>query len=273
LSTIAGAQTKLADRFRAACGRAPLDFDALMRANGLGYESLAERCAAEGGGVPADTAALAACVAREHACAAERLFDFAMPRAKELMRVAGVEQARVDALTCLGNRAGAGAHLPATARKPLLACGRAAVRGFAKIADAELRQRAACAGAAFACVQLKPGETACLTKAKVACAARRTAAGATRSTVIAALMRACGDPPLPFATVAGESGLGLAAMAGACGAHGVGTLASIGDYATCVARQHACTAADATESEAPRAGDLLALVGDGPPAPACPLLP
>ena len=63
-----------------------------------------------------------------------------------------------------------------------------------KLASNRLKQLGACQKAVADCVQLKPGDAACLTKAQGKCAKARTALPGAEAKLTAAIAKACGEP-------------------------------------------------------------------------------
>jgi len=64
-----------------------------------------------------------------------------------------------------------------------------------------------------------------------------------------------------FRVLAAQGGADIETLAGECAAHGVAELTTLGGYAQCLLRQHQCLVDDLLLLEAPRAADLLGLVG------------
>ncbi len=158
---------------------------------------------------------------------------------------------------------GAGAALPdpKTLGKAALKCQKALGKAGTKLAASKLKRLQACAQGAFTCLQLKPGDDACLAKAGTKCGKGLAGVAADRAKLGAAVTKACGPPALESADLLGASGLGFDFEEALCGDRGVATLASVADVAACVAATHECRAAELFAVETPRAGELLALLG------------
>ena len=158
---------------------------------------------------------------------------------------------------------GGGAALgdPKTLGKAAIKCQKALGKSGTKLAAAKLKRLQACAQAGFACVQQKPGDAACLTKASGKCGKALAGLTADRAKLAAALGKACGPPALEATDLLGVAGLGFDAEAGPCADRGVATLASVTDVAACVAATAACRADALFGAESPRAGELLAGLG------------
>ena len=168
--------------------------------------------------------------------------------------------------------AGAGLGDPKPEGKAIAKCAATIQKTGAKAFAARLKHLHKCTAAVFACLQLKPGDQACLAKAGSTCAKELGAETADEAKVGAAIGKACAGPALPLSALAGDRGLGVEREAARCAAYGVPVLATLADVATCVARQHRCNAEHALAFETPRAAALLAAVGRDPAVDA-PCLP
>jgi len=161
---------------------------------------------------------------------------------------------------------GAGAALPdpKTLGKGAVKCQKALGKAGTKLAAAKRKRLQACAQGAFACVQLKPGDDACVTKATAKCRKSLAGVATDRAKLTAAVTKACGPPALESADLLGTSSLGFAAEAEPCAERGVASLADVADVAACVAATQACRAEALFAAETPRAAELLALLGRDP---------
>jgi len=140
-------------------------------------------------------------------------------------------------------------------------CAKAIRKVGAKLVSNRLKQLGACEKAVADCVQLKPGDAACLTKAQGTCAKARTALPGAEAKLTAAITTACGEPTVATANLLAEIGLGFDNETGGCEGRGVGTVATVADVAECVRRQQVCAAERALGATVPRARELLVLGG------------
>jgi len=190
--------------------------------------------------------------------------ELQQPRTKELLRVAAIPALHLDALPCIVDHGGAGEGLGA-AGPGLARCSRALRKAATRLATRRLHGLANCADAIFSCVQEKPHDHACIAaRAAGRCARELTATSKGEVAFRAALASKCGGVDF-FAGLRAAAGANLGALDADCDAVGVRPLVTLDDYATCVLRRHACAVEEALQLEAPRAEDLLALVGRSAP--------
>ena len=159
---------KLAASMRARCGGV-LGLAEVLGPSGLALGNLA---CAEGLAIGArDLQDVVDCVVTEHACRAGGLFEVLQPRGKELMRVPGMNDATLDTVVCLPDHGGDGASVgdPSGAGKAVEICAGAIVKAGTTFVRKRLAREARCVDGVFACVQLAPGNAACLAKAKARC--------------------------------------------------------------------------------------------------------
>ena len=153
---------------------------------------------------------------------------------------------------------GAGAGLDgADAAKALDKCAKTIRKVGAKVAATVLKQLQACHKAVADCVQLKPGDTACLTKAAPKCAKAEAGVATAGAKATDAIADACGAPGVAAADLVSTAGLGFAGEVDACAARGVATVGSAADVGDCVRAQHVCGAARTFGAAVPRARELL----------------
>ena len=171
-----------------------------------------------------------------------------------------------DDADCPERADGAGAALPdpKTLGKAALKCQKAVGKAGTKLTAAKLKRLSACAQAAFACLQSKPGDDACVTKAGAKCGKTLAAVAADRAKAVATITKACAPPGLEDADLLGASGLGFAFEEEPCAERGVAMVASVADVAACVAANHECRADALFAAESPRAAELLTLLGRDP---------
>jgi hypothetical protein len=164
---------------------------------------------------------------------------------------------------CAAPANGAGAGVGGAAGKAVDKCAKTIRKAGDKITSTRLKQLGACQKAVADCVQLKPGDAACLTKATAKCTKARTALPAAEAKLTAAITKACGDPTVG-ANLLTDTGLGFTGETEACGRRGLAGVATIADVAECVRRQHVCAADRVLGAAAPRARELLVLGGFDP---------
>jgi len=234
--------------------------DDLFDPAGLGYEAAVVPCDLEFDVALTDAGSIATCVARQHRCRAERAFTLQVPRMRELLDVLGVA---LPADTCLLDFGGAGAGLddPDGAGKTLDTCGKTIAGAAAKLLGKQIKTLGKCVDLAFGCVQKKPGDGDCLTVAALKCDKAFVALARDELKLAATLEKKCGADQMPFGVLASPLGGNVDAVAGLCDALGVDLVATLGDYTTCLARQHGCLAADIARLEAPRLAEMLAVLG------------
>lgn len=257
--TIGSATTGLLATLTEQCGPAAAE---LGPAAGFGYDADVAACAARG--VPnADTLdEIVDCIGRREACIVDRTIGAAVPRAGELLALAG--RAPATDLPCLpATTPGSGAAAPAL-RKAIRKCDGAVQKATAKLVAGRTALRTACATAVALCVQEKAADPACVAKARKTCAAGTTKLAALDTALGAAVTKACGAAPLTMADVLAPSGLAAGARATSCAGLGVAALATPADLATCLVREAACRADQAGAAALPRFREYLTLGGVAP---------
>jgi len=242
------------------CGAAPLVTTDLTEVPGLGFTNESDACGKRGVASLASPGDVAACVVAEHACRAENLVGGRYPRAAELLAVVGRD---ADAqFPCLG--AGSGSGDRDDKSKAVVKCQGAIAKAAAKFASARGKTVQKCAASLHTCVQAKPTDAKCRTKAGAACVkqfAKLTAPGKGAAAKLdAAVTKSCTKAPLTLADVLATSGVGFDLLAAECTAldGGVGSIAGLAD---CVARRHACRVDQMLENELPRIRELLGIAG------------
>jgi len=254
---------KLGQALRKTCGAAKLDPSDLLAATGAGFAAEDGPCAAFGVAAIVDVEDVVACAGAHHLCRAAAILGLHVPRAFELLTLGGREPA--SELPCLPPGAdGAGAGLGDPRRAAAAAkCEKAAKKAGIKFVKDELKTVQKCADAALKCVQLKPGDAACVEKARKTCAKQMAKlTGSARSIagkLATAFLKACGPAALAPADLFDASGVGFGAHAALCGALGVPQYDSAADVAACLARQHGCRAEQLLERSLPRLREMLDL--------------
>ena len=265
LGRVARREARLARTIAMRCG--DVGFAGLVDAEGLGFATLAEDCPVPPA-APAPAVGLGSCLAHRVRCAGERLLAIAMPRTRELVRVAGVPEG-VAGLDCLDDHGGSGEADPEAA-EAVTDCARTTARTNARLIARTLGGYGECTRAALPCVGAHAGDPACVPHASAACTrafARVAAAGAATARALGAV---CGEPRVPFALLAAPEGADLEAIADDCAALAVDDLEDAAAYAACLTRHAACETAALTDLLTPRAPELFALVGRTVDTSVCP---
>lgn len=202
---------------------------------------------------------IAFCLFKETNCATESMLLTRMPRARQLLETAGIVTGHaVGPESCLTNVGGGGVLADAKAGKALLKCeGGAATAGVTFAAKARAAF-AKCADAVFACAQTKPTQR-CLDGATKTCAKQLANVDAAQAKLADGVRKACGSIPLTDLTDAASGDVdGLATV---CGTLGVASLATLDDYAECMARQERCHVENSMLFTSPRIVELFTAAG------------
>lgn len=246
-----------------------LDPAVLREPGGLGFGTFAGDCPALGTD-ESDAEAIGVCMARRLRCRAESLLAASVPRAGELLRVAGVPAGLRHELACLpdqgGSGTGAGESGPAVAR-----CGRTLQRAAARFGERTLASIAACTKAAFPCLDDATGDADCFTAASPACARAIARIGGARRAFAAALRTACGEARVPFADLADAGGASLELLTDACETVAVDSVDALPAHATCLSRLYDCDVATIARDAIPRVDEMFGLVGQAIGSPLCPI--
>jgi len=251
LARIAKEEQTLAAKIVAKCGG--LGEDNLRSSAGLGFEPLASECQIDGVDPAGD---VATCVVARYECEAEILLERHVPRARELMEEAGVPDAALQVLTCLGDHEGIGTGLgdPKGDGKLAFKCQDAIAKAGIKLAAAELKGRGKCLDKLYKCVQTKPGDDGCLAKADKACDKEEAKVGKALAKFATGIDKKCGD--LDFdGVLRPDFGLNLAALDAVVGE----TLDDLGEYEDDVARLTGCRSDAMLGVTMPRAAQMLGL--------------
>jgi hypothetical protein len=262
VAKIPALEAKLDAAVRKACGAPALAAADLLAVAGVGFAAEASTCAAAG--VPSlETASdVALCVVRRDECTAERLISLAAPRTRELLELAGIDPADFGCLATGADGGGQGIADLARAKKATK-CAAGIPKAAATYVKARVNALQSCAQQVAKCVQEKPGDARCLPRAEASCAkqaAKLVGPKGAAAKATAAIAKACaGD----FADVLAAAGVGHGSAASHCSALGVSSLATIGDVAECVVRDHSCRAGQLLDAAIPRALELLELGGVG----------
>ncbi len=172
---------------------------------------------------------------------------------------------------------GAGSGGDAAARKTLGKCAAAAATVGAKLSALVAKQLQSCTDAVLACLQTKPGDAGCLTKARTTCGKAATAlaqGGKVRQKARLAIAKTCGSkspgapPAVSFATLVAASGLGFDAEVARCAALAT-PLATVDDVIACIDRATVCRASALFATRVPRVSELLGIGGLAASVPPC----
>jgi hypothetical protein len=256
LAHVAAAEEELASTIPDQCDRSPLLFDDLMSASGLGYESRMSECESTFNVPLTDLGAIGRCVAREHGCETDRLFDVQEARARELLQLV---QMPLDTVSCIPDHgAGGDVNDPSETGKAVAKCTAAVNKAAAKFVAQKLKHLEKCVDAIFACVQTKPGDPSCGTRANGACDTAFSRIAVAAAGVAPTVDKRCAA--ISFATLRGADGANLDALAAECALYDVPNLESLEDYENCLFRQHECRVEELLSFEAPRSDELLGLL-------------
>ena len=260
LGRVGGDQGKLRKVLVKACASPAVDPVDLRSVAGIGYETEIAVCAERGVGTLTSASDVADCLVAQHECRVEDLVASEVPRAVELLRLAGRDPT-VELPCLVAGADGHGGELGAPRGKLAVKCQKGIGKAGAKFAAVEAKLTQKCSTAVFACVQVKPTDPKCIPKATAICRKQRaklTAPGTGAAGKLAgAIAKSCSKAPLALADLLESGGLGFAALDGECAALGVPALGSLADVSTCLERRHTCRVRQMLETEMPRDEELL----------------
>ncbi|MEB2284686.1 MAG: hypothetical protein B6D46_01565 [Polyangiaceae bacterium UTPRO1] len=164
--------------------------------------------------------------------------DCARPYANGLGRAAATRARGKTTAKCQGVIAKGGMALVAKERKILQKC---------------IQQM-------LVCVELKPGDQGCLTKARAGCLKLPTTIATLESKLQSKVEKSCDEPPMLAADLLGAAGLGYGAEYSTCRAY-LATVRGAFGVARCVRARHKCQAEQMVALENPRARELLQAAG------------
>lgn len=147
----------------------------------------------------------------------------------------------------------------ANAEKAAVKCSKAIAQATAKLVASKLKSLDACSTAVLACIQIKPTDEACLTKAKGKCS-KALLDGIPQAEVgaVAKIVKSCGTP-LRSADLLAADGLGIGAHAATCNADfGLDVCGSLPTLAQCLVAESSRSAERMFAGEQPRAHELIA---------------
>jgi hypothetical protein len=246
------ARAKLLAAVQAKCAGSLVSAENLRGATGLGYATTDGDCATVLGHPAANVADVAECIARQYTCDSGNLYATQAPRAAELQRVAGVAP---EAGACLPDFAGQGEDVGDPVQgKVLQGCSAAITKAATGFIGKKLASLTKCMDKVFACIQLKPGDAACLSKADQACGKEAAKIAAARASVGPAIDKKCGGIDFTVNLLPPQAA-NLAALVATL--PGSNTLASLSSYENALRLRHDCAAEDLLRAIAPRAETLL----------------
>ncbi len=149
----------------------------------------------------------------------------------------------------------------ATAAKSATKCQQAIGKAGVAFLSVRLKQLDTCTNGLLKCVQIKPNDPACITKASAKCAALTAAATAARTKLEASVEAKCAAGLVSTDDLRGETGLGYRSLDVDCEGELGHVPNGVADVAECIARRYACRSSDIYGTEAPRAGELRRVAG------------
>ncbi|HEY2387757.1 MAG TPA: hypothetical protein VGK30_12410 [Candidatus Binatia bacterium] len=255
-AALPAAETTIMTSFTKPCTDPPVAASSLDAATGLGYSAEALPCGYRGVNGVGSNLSLAECVRRQQNCAAERLLAVSVPRAGELLVVGGFSLA--SDLPCLASFAdGFGNGVGDASAKALRKCDGAIQKATAKLVSGRRKAIEGCDTPIFTCVETKPGDGKCTSKAQGTCS--KSIAGITKlqTAFSDAITKACGA--IDINDLRDNQGLGIAALDASCAAIGAPAPTSAADFATCVELNVACRVDQMIDNETPRNQELLGI--------------
>ena len=254
-------ETKLTVAVAKGCGA--LDATQLENGEGLGYGAEAEQCVDLGVPSVGTAGGIATCMVEQHNCEIERMVVQTVPRAHELLALAGVDVAQD--FPCLpAGTAGGGQRLATEAQqKAAVKCDAALRKASAKLLAVAVKIEQKCFDAVAACVQQKPGDAACVAKTRAKCQGaldKFAAANGGVFKLVAGTVKTCGAVALTVADLLSPAGLGFATADARCTALEYGPLTNVPALVTCVLAQNLCTDTHMVELQVPRLRELARLL-------------
>jgi hypothetical protein len=120
-----------------------------------------------------------------------------------------------------------------------------------------------CVDAIFACVRLKAGDPECLPKAQGTCDKQFANLDTQALKLELAVDKRCAEEIVPFATLRSALAANLNSLANDCRPYGVVVLGSLDNYKDCLLGAYQCRVGELLRFAAPRAAEMLGLVGRG----------
>ena len=254
---IAAEEQRLREAIVEAC--TPLYFPELLSEGTVGYGLIASDCLDLGVTVE-DATSVAECVVRQHVCAVDQLYLAENPRAGELF---GLVAADLGPDSCLDDLGGPGEGVDdVKLGRQIARCEQGVAKVAGTFTTTRLKSLGSCLEAVFTCVQLAAHDGGkCLAKAAAACDKAFALAERNALAIWPALEKSCGS--IAFGELLRDAGANYQVLVDeeTCPAFGVSGLATTSHYALCLRRQHDCIGNALVRFTAPRAEELLALVG------------
>jgi len=248
------------------------DFATTILGNrGLGYGALDGECYAEAGSTLASVQDVAICLAGQHACRAEKLFEAQEPRARELidLPLAAIAPGALANLTsCLVDHSGAGAGVADkdAVGKPLEKCQTAIRKAGAKFVLKKLKSLELCVDTIFTCLQTKPADPVCVTeKARGKCEKEFVKIDSEANKLRSSIDKKCAGELIQYDTLRQADAANLDALAAECPRFGVPAPSDLEEYKLCILQQHDCRVEELLRFEAPRARKMIESLGLDPP--------
>ncbi len=226
----------------------------LVSLQGLGFS--AEDCNSGTTGLIAGN-----CVVDQHLCRAQHLVGIGTPRARELMIFGGLDpDSDFPCLNEVAQADGGNSSVDPTHAKALLKCGKTIDKLSLALLGAAAKTVQSCFDAGIACLQVKPTDPACLTKARAKCdkgfGKLQDPSKGTIAKIATKFLKVCSaSANLSLIDLGGTSGLGLSSQIPRCDA-----LEASG-IDRCFGEQAFCEGGYVIERQIPRARELLDLLG------------
>jgi hypothetical protein len=256
LDKLAGARSVLDLALQDSCSPPDVSSADLLGATGLGFGSETVPCRNRGTTTLTSIGDVSTCVERQQECVADRVIGATVPRAAELLALAGRDVASEFPCLAIGANGG-GTGIADAKGRALRRCDDAIHRASAKLVDARVTALQSCSAAVFSCVQTRGTAAGCSADAQPRCARTFTKLAAFDAALTDAVARSC-TGGLDVTDLTSSQGLGFGALAGRCAAFGVPSLGSASDVASCIVRDLQCRTRQLVESESPRLSELLA---------------
>jgi hypothetical protein len=203
---------------------------------------------------------LESCIFYESNCAAEKMLLVQMPRARDLLATAGVTVGNAinSPKSCLPTETGSGALTDAKAGKALLGCQKSADKAGVSFAAKARGAIAKCADAVMNCAQIKRTQK-CVDSAAKLCTKQFLTVDDAQQKVQDAVTKAC--TKIPLNDLFDNDGGDVGALATVCSGVGVSSLATLADYASCIAKQERCQIEESITFTVPRINEFLTATG------------
>ena len=138
-------------------------------------------------------------------------------------------------------------------------CAKNITKGSSKFAGKKLQGLARCANAIYKCLQTKPGDQKCLDRAGSRCTKQLAKIATAEAKFASDVVRRCST--FAPSSLTGALGLAYDNVAATCDADFGARADDAASVAVCLAAQHTCRLDETFETQVPRIGELLGLVG------------